>query len=203
MNYLIVEGYRDAAAHFLEESGTQPKVDLRTIEDRVAIRKAIMDGDVVQAMNLANEMDPMMLDSDRTLRFGLLKQRLLELVRRGETEEALNFAAERLAPEGAGDPALLREVEEAITLLAFEDVASCPLSGLLDLEQRQAAAGRLNAAVLKSQQQEKGPWLPDILRQLVFTQNALSEKVDFPRIEGIGGGSEVDLDVNGGAEGPR
>lgn len=142
MNYLIVEGYRDAAAHFLEESGTQPKVDLRTIEDRVAIRKvgvcrlgcrggrnpestyvkcwtsaiypsiitavitpmifgcavfscpspylkqpkhllkathpalalslilseywqAIMDGDVVQAMNLANEMDPMMLDSDR------------------------------------------------------------------------------------------------------------------------------------------
>lgn len=39
MNYLIVEGYRDAAAHFLEESGTQPKVDLRTIEDRVAIRK--------------------------------------------------------------------------------------------------------------------------------------------------------------------
>lgn len=56
----------------------------------------------------------------RTLRFALLKQRLLELVRRGETEEALNFAAERLAPEGAGDPALLREVEEAITLLAFE-----------------------------------------------------------------------------------
>lgn len=39
MNYLIVEGYRDAAAHFLEESGTQLKVDLRTIEERVAIRK--------------------------------------------------------------------------------------------------------------------------------------------------------------------
>lgn len=39
MNYLIVEGYRDAAAHFLDESGTEPKVDLRTIEERVAIRK--------------------------------------------------------------------------------------------------------------------------------------------------------------------
>lgn len=39
MNYLVVEGYRDAAAHFLEESGTEPKVDLRTIEERVAIRK--------------------------------------------------------------------------------------------------------------------------------------------------------------------
>lgn len=27
--------------------------------------KAVMDGDVVQAMSLANEMDPMMLDRDR------------------------------------------------------------------------------------------------------------------------------------------
>lgn len=56
----------------------------------------------------------------RELRFTLLKQRLLELVRKGETDEALTFAAERLAPEGAGDPVTLRQVEEAVTLLAFE-----------------------------------------------------------------------------------
>lgn len=56
----------------------------------------------------------------RELRFTLLKQRLLELVRRGETDEALRFAAERLAPEGAGDAAMLRQIEEAITLLAFK-----------------------------------------------------------------------------------
>lgn len=51
-----------------------------------------------------------------------------------------------------------------------QDAASSPLSGLLDVEQRQAAAGRLNAAVLQSQQQEKGPWLSDLLRQLVYSQ---------------------------------
>lgn len=39
MNYLVVEGYREAAEHFVEESGTEAKVDLNTIEDRVAIRK--------------------------------------------------------------------------------------------------------------------------------------------------------------------
>lgn len=54
--------------------------------------------------------------------------------------------------------------------IPFQDVSKCPLSGLLDLEQRQAAASRLNAAVLQSQQQEKGPWLPDLLRQLVYFQ---------------------------------
>lgn len=51
-----------------------------------------------------------------------------------------------------------------------QDATACPLSSLLDVEQRQAAAGRLNAAVLQSQRQEKGPWLPDLLRQLVHTQ---------------------------------
>lgn len=60
-----------------------------------------------------------------------------------------------------------------ITLLSDawpQDAASSPLSGLLNVEQRQAAAGRLNAAVLQSQQQEKGPWLTDLLRQVVYSQ---------------------------------
>ncbi|CAB1108506.1 unnamed protein product [Ectocarpus sp. CCAP 1310/34] len=207
MNYLVVEGYRDAAEHFVEESGTDAKVDLTTIEERVAIRKAMMQGNVVEAMKLANDLDPTMLDRDRELRFGLLKQRLLELVRRGDADEALSFAAEHLAPEGAQDPAILRQIEEAVTLLAFEDATSSPLSGLLDMEQRHAAAGRLNAAVLQSQQQETGPWLPDLLRQLVYTQNALSERVEFPRIEGIGGTKEgvggTRSTGDGSAEGPR
>ncbi|CAM9912500.1 unnamed protein product [Pylaiella littoralis] len=207
MNFLVVEGYRDAAENFVQESGTEAKVDLATIEERVAIRKAMMQGDVVQAMELANDLDPTILDRDRELRFGLLKQRLLELVRLGDADAALSFAAERLAPEGARDPAMLRQIEEAVTLLAYEDAASCPLSGLLDMEQRQASAGRLNAAVLQSQQQEKGPWLPDLLRQLVYTQNALSETVEFPRIEGIvakaGGGVHSSSGAGGSTEGPR
>ncbi len=43
MNYLVAEGYRDAAEHFVQESGTEAKVDLATIEERVAIRKVMMD----------------------------------------------------------------------------------------------------------------------------------------------------------------
>lgn len=51
-----------------------------------------------------------------------------------------------------------------------QDVQNCPLSRLLDVEQRQMAAGRLNAAVLANQQQEKRAWLADLLRQLVYSQ---------------------------------
>lgn len=91
-------------------SRTDPRHSLA----RVCLRRLARLLFALHAHNLRRECAP------RELRFGLLKQRLLELVRRGETEEALSFAAERLAPEGAGDPALLRQVEEAVTLLAFE-----------------------------------------------------------------------------------
>lgn len=41
-------------------------------------------------------------------------------MKKGDEDGALKFAKERLAPEGARDPAMLREIEEAVSLLAFE-----------------------------------------------------------------------------------
>ena len=71
--------------------------------------------------------------SHRELRFALLKQRLLELVKKGDDDEALKFAKERLAPEGAKDPAMLREIEEAVSLLAYEVRRVCAAAGWLCL----------------------------------------------------------------------
>lgn len=51
MNYLVVEGYREAAEHFVEESGTEAKVDLNTIQERVAIRKARPSRNVLHTKN--------------------------------------------------------------------------------------------------------------------------------------------------------
>ena len=41
MNYLIIQGHKEAAECFREESGTEAGVDLETISDRRAIRDAI------------------------------------------------------------------------------------------------------------------------------------------------------------------
>lgn len=41
MNYLVIEGYKDAAEKFSLESGMPPQVDLSTIADRMAIRHAV------------------------------------------------------------------------------------------------------------------------------------------------------------------
>lgn len=58
MNYLVVEGYKDAAEQFSTESGLAPTVDLQSIQERMDIRHAIQSGDVDTAIDLVNDLNP-------------------------------------------------------------------------------------------------------------------------------------------------
>ena len=58
MNYLVIEGYKDAAEKFSRESGISPNIDLTSIEDRMNIRNAIQSGDVDGAIEKVNDLDP-------------------------------------------------------------------------------------------------------------------------------------------------
>lgn len=58
MDYLVVEGYKEAADCFARESGVAA-VDLESIEHRMAIRAAIQRGDVEDAIDRVNDLDPL------------------------------------------------------------------------------------------------------------------------------------------------
>ena len=58
MNYLVIEGYKDAAEHFAAETGVRPPGDLALIQDRMEIRRAIQNGRVVEAIEMVNELNP-------------------------------------------------------------------------------------------------------------------------------------------------
>ena len=52
------------------------------------------------------------LEEKQQLSFHLQQQRLIELIRQGKTEDALEFAQEYLAPRGEENPAFLEELGE-------------------------------------------------------------------------------------------
>ena len=54
------------------------------------------------------------LEEQHQLSFHLQQQRLIELIRQGKTEEALEHAQEYLAPPGEEDPAFLEELGECL-----------------------------------------------------------------------------------------
>ena len=58
MNYLIVEGYKDAAEHFSVESGLEASVDFGSIRERMEIRNAVEAGNIEAAIEKVNDLDP-------------------------------------------------------------------------------------------------------------------------------------------------
>lgn len=54
----LPQGYVDAARMFESESGTAPGVQLSTIMDRMEIRKAVQAGQVEEAIDKVNDLNP-------------------------------------------------------------------------------------------------------------------------------------------------
>ncbi|KAE9607195.1 hypothetical protein Lal_00026483 [Lupinus albus] len=184
MNFFVTEGFVEAAEKFRKESGTE-HIDLATITERMAVKKAVQSGNVEDAIEKVNDLNPEILDTNPQLFFHLQQQRLIELIRNGKIDEALEFAQEELAPRGEENQSFLEDLERTVALLAFEDVSNCPAGELLDISQRLKAASEVNAAILTSQSHEKDPKLPSLLKMLIWAQNRLDEKASYPHIKDL------------------
>lgn len=62
---------------------------------------------------------------------------MIELIRCGKVEEALQFAQDQLSEAGETDPTVLNELERTLALLAFEEPLNSPFSDLLQQTHRQ------------------------------------------------------------------
>jgi hypothetical protein len=71
----------------------------------MAIRNAVQCGEIQQAIERTNAVDPAILAGDTELSFKLKQQQLVELIRSGGVEEALTFAQAELSPLAEGRPA--------------------------------------------------------------------------------------------------
>ena len=58
MDYLVSEGYPEAAHNFAIEANLQPRTDADSIQDRVEIRNLIYAGDIQAAIERINELNP-------------------------------------------------------------------------------------------------------------------------------------------------
>ncbi|XKL62251.1 hypothetical protein PGB90_002084 [Kerria lacca] len=188
MNYLVTEGFKEAAEKFQQESGIDPSINLNTMDDRIKIRDEIQSGRIEEAILLVNKLYPDLLDNDRHLYFHLQQLQLIELIRQSKVEEALRFAQERLSEAGETNPSILNELERTLALLAFEEPMKSPFSDLLNQTHRQKIASELNAAILKMEQVESPvPKLFNLMKIILWAQDELDKKkVKYPHMTDIG-----------------
>eukprot|EP00922_Rhytidocystis_sp_ex-Travisia-forbesii_P034325 GHVS01050968.1.p1 GENE.GHVS01050968.1~~GHVS01050968.1.p1 ORF type:complete len:131 (+),score=15.91 GHVS01050968.1:267-659(+) len=65
---------------------------------RKKIRQAVMTGNVTKAIACINRIEPKILEGNPELSFRLKQQQLLQLIEMGDSQQAISFAQEELAP---------------------------------------------------------------------------------------------------------
>ncbi|KAK2079455.1 Chaperone protein ClpB1 [Prototheca wickerhamii] len=185
MDYLVTEGYLEAAKAFERESGASTGDNLESAESRSQIRSRIQSGQIPEAVELINDLYPEVLEGQESLLFHLQRQQLIELIRQGNVEGALEFAQEFLAAKCEENPDNLAELEQTMALLVFDDIAESPLQELMEVTQRQKVADEINPAILRHQLQEEQPQLPVLLKLFLWLQRRLKDKLTFPEIENL------------------
>lgn len=130
MNYLVVEGYKEAASHFINESENITESSMYTpmldsMDSRQLIKEAILeDGDIPKAISLINDLNPEIMDLNPRLSFSLHQQMTMEHHHRGNVDECLEWAQDELAPRAIENPDLLRELEKTMTSVVFSSSSS-------------------------------------------------------------------------------
>lgn len=71
MNYLVTEGFKEAADKFGVETGISYPYDSESLNERIKIREAIEAGHIEIAINLINNLHPELIDNNRYLAFHL------------------------------------------------------------------------------------------------------------------------------------
>ncbi|WVR05543.1 hypothetical protein IAU60_002562 [Kwoniella sp. DSM 27419] len=202
-DYLLIEGFSDAAVEFARETGIPADVDHDKVNERMGIRSAVEDGRVEEAVRRVNELDPEILDTNAPLLFHLYLLRLIELIRSEDIDAALAFATNELAPRGAQNPEFLADLERTMALLAFPDLARFsddaaprttaprpppdadtlalfqdpafqPIMALMRKSQRVKVAKELNAAILESQGHGMETKLSGLVRLMAWGEEKLS-----------------------------
>ena len=148
MGYLISEGHKEAAELFMKESGIESPVNMDVLSDCVKLRQLIVDGNVLDAIVLLNDLVPMLLEENRVLLFKLQQQYVIELIRDKKLDDALVYSQNFLSERVNEDVAMLSELEKTLTLLAFEDPFLSPFSDLMTVEHRQEVASSAVQALL-------------------------------------------------------
>ncbi|RWS08921.1 C20orf11-like protein [Dinothrombium tinctorium] len=190
MDYLVSEGFKEAAEKFKYEAGLEASADglfnetPSMLDQRIEVRTAIEEGRVYDAISLINRHYAELLDQNRHLYFKLQQQQLIELIREQKVEEALKFSQEQLSVDE--EFLDLPELERTLALLAFDKPENSPFADLLQVSHRQQLASEVNEAILKEQSgsaEVEKPHLVTLLKLLLWTQSELErKKIKFPKM---------------------
>lgn len=192
---------------------TPTQAVFKSARDRMDIKSLIYWGEIQQAIERINDIDPYFLDTYKDLHFELLRLELVELIRAcnfpntlaagnsamvdvqpGDIGPALEFATNHLARRAitAGKPEFLAELERTMALLCFPPKERLPpeLAYLLDADLRKRVADQVNTLLLEKQGIPGESKLANLMRLWTWSEKMMEQaNIEVPVFDKLGDAS--------------
>jgi hypothetical protein len=181
LDYFVVNGHTDLAVTFAQESNTPLPIGLDAISIRVAVKEAVVRGDIEEVHGMLAQSFPSLLSHNEEIQFLLHRQQVIELLKKGALPAALDYACQSLPSFGAkGSGDFAKRTEEVMTLFAFPDTATSPVAHLLEPAQRYRLGERINACILQMQNHASDARLPNLLKSMRVMHANLHKSGNLP-----------------------
>lgn len=181
--YLIGEAKKEAVEAFEQETGEHIEYDRRLLEQRDKIRKHILKWQIDEAIDLINDINPEILESNTQVMFELQKHKFLMYLSSGKIAEAIEFAQTKLYQVAISSKELFAEFEKLMILFTYESIANSPFKKLVSEEHIIKIVSIVNKEILKFQLQPEYPGIQTVMKVLFWKQNEMkAKKISFPEI---------------------
>ena len=186
-NYLFIQGYCYPLKKFIEETKIKFNFDEKLLNKRYLIRQLITKNKIEAAINKINLLDKKILQENKIIFFVLQRQRLINYIQENNLNDALIFAQKTLLPLVEGDSFLYKELENAMGLMAYENISDAPEKEMIEDKFLEKIASKTNLVILNYLSKDKmiNLNLETLIKLMMFVQNELKNEIDFPQITSL------------------
>ncbi|KAL9229173.1 hypothetical protein vseg_004669 [Gypsophila vaccaria] len=178
LSYLVHNCFKETVESFISCTGIRLPADyLEDIDRRKRIMELTLNGNVLKAIELTQQLAPDLLEKNDDLRFDLLGLHFVELICSRPSCEAVEFAKKQLRPfsEVAEAQKYMAKIEDHMALLAYDEPEKSPMFHLLSPVYRQEVADKLNRAILAHGSKPSYSSLERVIQQTTVVRQLLNQ----------------------------
>eukprot|EP00252_Welwitschia_mirabilis_P018038 TRINITY_DN40208_c0_g1_i1.p1 TRINITY_DN40208_c0_g1~~TRINITY_DN40208_c0_g1_i1.p1 ORF type:complete len:216 (+),score=31.13 TRINITY_DN40208_c0_g1_i1:294-941(+) len=177
LSYLVHNCFKETAETFISCTGMNHTFDYPVdIDKRKPIYNCALEGNALKAIELTNQLAPELLQQNQDLLFDLLTLHFVELVRKRNCTDALEFAQNELSQFGRQDK-YREKLADCMTLLVYEDPEKSPMFYFLSPDYRQGIADSLNRAILANANLPSYTSIERIIQQVTVVRQWLHQEL--------------------------
>lgn len=174
--HLVFEGKKEVLEQMEIETGESIHYNKILLEKRCKLRKLLVNLNISESIDLINNINPEILESNLELLYKLQKQKFIKFIINNKHDKAIEFAQDYLYKLAINSSEIFQDFEKLMIIFAYDNIETSPFSNLISEDYINNIIYEVNKEILKYQLQPEYPGLQGLIKTMLWKQNHLKKK---------------------------